>query len=167
LYSIDKLLHHYKYWSTVVYQCVIAFTTVMYFVLWMYLSIVTYVLHESMGFMSSRFKNDLYEHLKTYKWYYQKHSRKWHRPKTSKRYMIKLRLTTLTTLMIIHTGWARTRQTNMSIPMVMGINLDKYSSEGVLKVNRDNYALSITNHVRIKTDSVPIKVDNCCTQTIT
>jgi hypothetical protein len=31
----------------------------------------------------------------------------------------------------------------------------------------DDYALSVTNHLRFETDSYPIKVDNCCTQTIT
>jgi hypothetical protein len=34
-------------------------------------------------------------------------------------------------------------------------------------MERDKYALAVTKHIRFYTDSVPIKVDNCCTQSLT
>jgi hypothetical protein len=49
----------------------------------------------------------------------------------------------------------------------MSTDLNKYNSEGVTELERDEYALKVTNHMRFESDSVPIKVDNCCTQSIT
>jgi hypothetical protein len=37
--------------------------------------------------------------------------------------------------------------------------------DGSDKWDQDEYALSVTNHMRFELDSVPVKVDNCCTQT--
>jgi hypothetical protein len=128
------------------------------------MTMATCVVHESLGNNSPSMVSDLYKYLKTYKWYHRKHLRKRNRPRASKRYAFKLRAATM---IFMYASRSNDKQIIHRIPTVMAIELDKYGSEGVLEVDRDNYALSITNHVRIETDSVPIKVDNCCTQTIT
>jgi hypothetical protein len=48
----------------------------------------------------------------------------------------------------------------------MSTDLNKYNSEGVTELERDEYTLMVTNHMRFESESVPIKVDNCCTQSI-
>jgi hypothetical protein len=53
------------------------------------------------------------------------------------------------------------------IPQEKVLEVKKANHDSTNEWHQDAYSLSVTNHLRFETDSVPIKVDNCCTQTIT
>jgi secreted PhoX family phosphatase len=67
------------------------------------------------------------------------------------------------------TGCAMTQR--VPVAMTMEVKQVKHEHkimhESTIKWHCDDYALTVTNHLRFETDSVPIKVNNCFTHSIT
>jgi hypothetical protein len=57
--------------------------------------------------------------------------------------------------------------TNINTSTVYATEVTNNSLCGSKEKERDEYTLSVTKHLRFDTDSVPIKVDNCSTHTLT
>jgi GAG-pre-integrase domain len=122
-------------------------------IVWMQITIPVCILTEVMGTSTPRWLNKLHHRLKQHEWYRYKHVRKRTKCKGCKRY--KWRMTT----MLLSVSAIQ--------PMAMLMETNDSHFDCSDEFNRDEYALTVTNHMRFEIDSVPIKVDNCCTQTIT
>jgi hypothetical protein len=57
--------------------------------------------------------------------------------------------------------------TSINSSVIYATEMQRHPFDGSKEMERDEYALSVTKHLRFDTDSLPIKVDNCCTQTLT
>jgi hypothetical protein len=132
---------------------------VMTMTIWMCLILSTAVIIETMGKATPTCIANIFAILKSYQWY--KHGR--FKQRTKLKGCKKCR-------------WRRVQYMLCALQTIpinqcaLTIELDNFEKRNVSSVSeweRDDYALTVTNHMRFETDSVPIKVDNCCTQTIT
>jgi hypothetical protein len=150
----------------------------LHFLLWVQTILISSIMIEALGTRAPSWMIDMVHYLKQSEWYRSKHKKKKTKYKGCKKYLWRLRILPLA-LTSPSSMWTKERISNNWIALTgcgnyvtmstetMSTELNEYNSEGVTELERDEYALMITNHMRFESDSVPIKVDNCCTQSIT
>jgi hypothetical protein len=173
--TIKWIDYHFFYWISIMDGMMVNMFNLMVMTIWIYTSIFLCVLNEVMGNDSPRLVKMLYMYVLKYqdcRGYRCKHRNKY---KKGKPWKYSKRITVMLPIMYAMSASQAPMVCAMTqrVPVSMTMEVNQVSHEhkikhdSTIKWHRDDYELTVTNQLRFETDSVPIKVDNCCTQSIT